>query len=54
MAGPNDRRGFLLHEVAEGLAVTPENGIDRPADVEIRGRSDGWALEISCDRFDSR
>ena len=54
MAGSNDRRGFPLHEVAECLAVTPEDGIDRPADVKVRGRSDGWALEVSCDRFDSR
>jgi hypothetical protein len=53
MAGPDDRRRLALDEESERLRVTREDGVDRPAGIEVRGRSIGRCGNVGTNRRDS-
>jgi hypothetical protein len=50
VAGPHDRDRFAVDQEAERVAVAGKDGLDRPAGVEVRGRSIGLEGEVGLDR----
>lgn len=49
MAGPDDRARLALDEDAEGVPIAGEDGLDRPAGLEVDGRT---VARLSCVTFD--
>jgi hypothetical protein len=50
MTGPDDRRRLALDERTEGVRIAGQDGLDRPAGFDIRGRSVGRKGDVGSDR----
>jgi len=50
MAGADDGGRFAFDEEPEGVAIAGQDGLDRPAGIEVRGRSIGLEGDVRLDR----
>jgi hypothetical protein len=50
VTGPDDRGRLPLDERAEGVRIAGQDGLDRPAGFDVRGRSISRKGDVGSDR----